>query len=90
MLKARKHFFKKPVIFRILRIFRGLLPTKSVKKYIQPGYRDNHKMKRTINLMKRKMKKLQSTLKKIPYVQVKNDSSNLENNFKMSQRRIQN
>ena len=28
-------------------------------------------MKRTINLLQRKMKKLQNSIKKIPYVQVK-------------------
>ena len=31
---SRRHFFIKSVIFRISRIFNGLLQTKSVKKYI--------------------------------------------------------
>ena len=31
---SRRHFFFKSVKFRILRIFNGLLQTKSVKKYI--------------------------------------------------------
>ena len=36
------------------------------------------------------MKKLQNSIKNIPYVQLKNDSLNLENNLKIRQRRIQN
>ena len=39
-------------------------------------------MKRTINLLKRKMKKLQNSIKEIPHVQVKNSSSNLEDTLK--------
>ena len=39
-------------------------------------------MKRTLNLLKRKMKKLRNSIKMIPHGQVKDSSLNLEYNLK--------
>ena len=47
-------------------------------------------MKRVINLLKRKMKKLQNSTKKIPVVLVRNYSEILENDLYMLERSIQN
>ena len=58
------HTHKHTHIFRILQIFKGLLQTKNVKKC---NNQNNYKVKRTINLLKRKIKKAIKSIKKILY-----------------------
>ena len=55
------HTHKHTHIFPILQIFKGLLQTKNVKKC---NNQNNYKVKRTINLLKRKIKKLLKVLKR--------------------------
>ena len=49
--------YLKYVIIRLLRFLNGLLQTKSEKRYIQPEYQNNYKMKTLIMLLNKKDEK---------------------------------
>ena len=62
-------FLQKQWYFESLRTFNGLSKIKCAKTFIQPDYKiKNNKF------TEKKMKKLLNSIKKISYIQVKNDS----------------